>query len=106
VIRAPTPDLRNRLPCAPVAVGIINVAAASVEVDSACAAKFGSSPTRENLGVENVAFVSAFGAWSGAQEEDFPQITGGGVHSPAGGFGESGDLGSRRFQKIRKIILA
>ena len=94
------------LPRAPVAVGIIDVAAAGVKIHIANAAKFDASPARENLGVEDIALVGALGLRPGTEHKDLSQIAGGGVYTTAGRFGEGSHLRSRRFQQIGKIIQA
>src|ERR1700688_1103445 len=94
----------NFLPCAPVAVGIVDITAAGVELDIARAAKFGASPAGKNSGVEDVALVGSLGFGTGSQDEDFSQVTGRRIDSAAGCFGESRHLGRGRFEQVGKII--
>src|SRR5437016_2756866 len=67
------------LPLTPVAVGIVNVAAAGEEFDTPLTAKFGASPLRKNVRVKDIAFVRTVGVRRAAQQEYFPQIAGCGV---------------------------
>src|ERR1700730_6068450 len=48
------------LPGTPVAVGIVDVAAACQQIYVAGSAELGSSPARKNLGIEYIALVTAF----------------------------------------------
>ena len=93
-------------PGTPVAVGIVHVAAAGKELDLARAAQFGASPAGENLGVEHIALVAAFGFSRPAQQKYFAQIAGGHIKPARRSFGESRDLGGAGLQQIDEPIFA
>src|SRR5215469_16218844 len=50
----------NLLPLAPVAVRIVDIAAARRQLEAAVSAHFGAPPLGENLGVEHIALVGSF----------------------------------------------
>src|SRR5208283_2810656 len=70
-------------PRAPIAVGIVDVAAARIQFDVgtgiAGAAKAGASPKRKNARVEDIAFVRAFRLGAGTEDENFSQVAAGSV---------------------------
>src|SRR5208337_3355233 len=68
----------NLLPRAPVAVGIVHVAAAREEIEDAASPNLDASPLGKILGVEDIALVPALGDRVRTQQKDFPQIAGGG----------------------------
>src|SRR5579872_1379835 len=55
------------LPGTPIAVGIVHVATARVKIHRTCPAKFSAAPAGEKFGVEDVAFIGAFGVRSGTE---------------------------------------
>ena len=80
------------LPRTPVAVGIVDVAAARQQIDIAGAAKFRAAPTGKNLGIENIAFVRTFALRARTENKNLAEVTAGGIESAAGSLGETGDL--------------
>ena len=60
------------LPRTPVAVGIVDVAAAGQQLHVAGAAKLGPAPPRKNFGIEHIALVRAFALRTRAQEKNLP----------------------------------
>ena len=87
-------------PGAPVAVGVVDVAAAREKVDAAGTAKVGASPLGEDVRVEDIAFEGAFAAGGGSQVKDFAEITGGNVEAAIGGAGERGDLVGTGIEQV------
>src|SRR5437588_1965496 len=81
----------NFLPLTPVAVRIVNVAAASEQFDTALTAKFRASPLREDVRVEDIAFVRAVGIGRTAQQKYLSQVASCGVKT-AVSCSESGHL--------------
>ena len=79
------------LPRAPVPIGIVNVAAAGEEFDTALAAKLRASPFREDVRVEDIAFVRSGRVRRTAQQKYLSQVAGRGVQ-PAGSCGEGRHL--------------
>ena len=94
------------LPRTPVAVGIVHVAAAGKEFDIAGAAKFGASPAGKNVGIKDIALVSAFGFGGRAPAETFAQVAGRGVQAAVRSVGESRDLGCAGFEQVGEFVFA
>ena len=93
------------LPGTPVAVGIVDVAAARQQVHIAGTAKLGPSPARENLGIKNIALIRAFALRTRAQEKNLSQVAAGGIEAAAGSLGKTSDLRGRGLQQVGKFIL-
>src|SRR5258708_3047040 len=98
----------NARPWTPVAVGIVDIAAARIKLDIRIAgtADAGVSPERKDARVEDIAFVRAFRLGSGSENEDFSQVAAGGIESSAGRGGEGGDLRGAGFDQIGEIVNA
>ena len=91
-------------PRAPVAIGIVDVAAARIKLDVSGAAHAGAPPKRKDVRVEDIAFVRAFRLGARAKDENFPQVAAGCVEASAGRGGESGDLRGAGFDQIGEIV--
>ena len=92
-------------PRAPIAVRIVHIAAARVQIEAAPAAHFGASPLGKDLGVENIALVAAIGIWPGAEQPDFAQIAGSHIETTAGSFGKPNYLIGADFEQIGKAVI-
>src|SRR5579864_6567132 len=79
-------------PCGPIAVGIVDVAASHHQFHITGTAKVDSSPAGEDLGIENVALVTALALWSRPEHEDLAEIAGCGVEAAARGLGKTSHL--------------
>ena len=94
----------------PVAVGVVDVAAARIEFEVgitggiAGAANANAAPKRKDARVEDVAFIRPFRLEARTEDEDFPQVTAGGVEPSAGRGGEGRDLGGAGFDQIGEIV--
>src|SRR5271157_2723670 len=69
----------DSLPLAPVAVGIVNIAAARKKIKVAATAHFDASPLGEILRIKDVALKGALGHWVRAEQKNLPQIACSGV---------------------------
>ena len=93
----------NFFPRAPVAIGVVHVAATNQNIDVACAAKLGAAPARKNLGVENIALIRTLVFGSGAENEKLTQVAAGGVQRAIWSLGKSGNLRCAEPSADRKI---
>ena len=93
------------LPRTPVAIGIVDVAAARQQFNVARAAELSPSPTGKNFGIEHVALIAAFALRARSQQKNLSQVAGGCVKSATGTLGKTGYLRCRRFQQIGKLVL-
>ena len=96
----------HMLPLAPVAIGVVHIAAARIEFDIAHATQAAAPPLRKSMRVEHIAFVRAFCFRTRAQLKDFPQIAARSIQTAAGCNGKCRDLRSARLYKIGEIIHA
>src|ERR1700683_3036995 len=99
-------------PGTPVAIGVVDVAAARIELDigirtgigTAAAAHADASPERKNVRVEYVTLIRTFGLQAGAENKNLPQVAARRVKSSARCGRESGDLRGARFDQIGEVI--
>src|SRR6266567_6274843 len=94
----------NSFPRTPVSVGIVHVAGAREQFNAALAAELGASPLGEDVRVEDIALVAAFGLGRAAQKKNFAEIAGGGIKATAGGLGESSHLIGAGFDQLCVIL--
>src|SRR5205085_4386336 len=93
-------------PRTPVTIGIVDVATAGKEFHVASPPKLGASPSGENLGIIDVALVSAFRLWRGAEHENLAQVAARGIQAPTRSLRECCDLGRADFEHVAEIIFA
>src|SRR6266567_8791758 len=96
----------NFLPGTPISVGIVDIAGAREQFNAALAAELGASPLGEDVRVEDIALVAAFGLGRAAQKKNFAEIAGRGIEATAGHLGESSHLVGAGFDQLGVILAA
>src|SRR5579872_6270800 len=94
------------LPRAPIAIWIIDVAAAGEELYIAKAAILYAAPSREYVRIEDVALVAPFRRGCGTDLKYLAEVAGGSIDSTARRGGERGDLARTRLQQIGELVFA
>src|SRR5262249_53239458 len=97
---------RGLLPRAPIAVGIVDIAAARKDLIIPHPAHVGASPLREDARIEDVALEYALLLRCGADDEDLPQVAGRGVERAAWSGSKGGDLRRAGLEQVAVVAAA
>src|SRR5437763_12238608 len=92
------------LPRTPVAVRVVDVAAAREKLISAFSANLSFAPTRKIARIENIAVVRAFAFRPRTDDEDLSQIARRRVKIPVRRLGKSRDLVGTALQQVGEIL--
>ena len=95
----------NPGPRAPVAVGIINVAAAGKDFIVSPAPHFRASPAGEDVRILHVALKGPFACGSAAHQEDLAQIAAGAIEASVGSFAEGRNLVGAGLEQVHKCAV-
>ena len=93
----------NFFPGTPVAVRVVDIAAACQEFKIALAAHFHASPLREQTRIKNITLVVSFAVKRGAENKNFAQVARGGIQRAIHSVSHRSDLIGAGFHQVGVI---